>query len=87
MLVRRSQRYLVGVRPSADYSAQGIYNACHAEKQLLAFAFLWDEYRNPLVLHVSSKPCTDCERFIKTYARVVGVAVEVFVSGVRVDLQ
>lgn len=62
-----------------DGDVPGRYNACHAEKQLLAHVF--EHRRRKVRLHVSCEPCGDCAVFIGTFAAFTGVRVDVFVHG------
>lgn len=69
----------------ADYrdgNIPGRYYACHAEKQLLAYVF--ENPRRKVSLHISCEPCGDCARFIRTFAYTTGIRVDVFVSGQRI---
>lgn len=66
-----------------DQMVLGRFNACHAEKQ--AVAYCWSTgYKGVATVHVSRQPCPDCTLFLPKCKKLKGWKVRVKVGGIAV---
>lgn len=75
----------IGHTLKKDFRDQGVpgqFNACHAEKQVLALAYLKrKETSGRIVIHVNMQMCEDCEECVKLFVQSTGMEVKVVIDG------
>lgn len=64
-----------------DQGQPGRYQACHAEKQLLADLFGRQGTCKKATIHMNKEPCKDCHRCLKAFVIATGIVLVVVVHG------